>query len=133
MSTITKLDRNVRLDRYLRKEQRRQMETDLKSITGFIVRGLHQLKLEEIISKRPDYSAQTRKLLDEMFVRRTVTSMMLKEISKICRDPRRTGERKEAILAKLGGEDVQARPHVNHPIDAAAVPLTQASTPVVGI
>lgn len=105
MSTITKLDPNVRLDRYLRKQMRRDMQKDLGTIQSFVVRGERQLRVEQIISKNPEYSEKTRALLKEMYVRRTVMTMMLEHISKICKDPARSGVTKEAILAKLEGKD----------------------------
>lgn len=97
MSTITKLDPNVRLDRYLRKEQRREMRKDTKKIEELIARG------ERAQKQDPSFPAASRKLLGDLRVRRIVMTLMLKHITKICRDPARTGARKEAILDKLGG------------------------------
>lgn len=108
MSTITKLDPIVRRERALRLAMRREMVRDLSTIASFIVRGKRQLAIEEVISKNPAYSAMTRKLLKEMYVRQTVLRMMLKHITKICLDSSRTGERKDAILSKLSGESARA-------------------------
>jgi hypothetical protein len=103
MSTICKLDPNVRLDRYLRKQQRRDMAKDLKTANDLVIRGERQLAVEKIISNNPEYSAATSKLLSELKLRRTVLAMTLKHITDICLDPARTGARKDAILTKLSG------------------------------
>lgn len=104
MSTICKLDRNVRLDRYLRKQMRQDMQKDAATAARIVdrlrtSRIAHQMR----ISNHPAYPQHLHKL-KEMTVRATVLAMMLKHITKICRDPARTGERKEAILAKLEGK-----------------------------
>ena len=102
MSTITKLDKNVRLDRYLRKEQRRELQKN-HGVADLLCR-----QGQRVIDS-PDYTHYTagsrfkhEQLLKEMIVRRTVMALILKHITKICMSPFRTGARKEAILAKLG-------------------------------
>jgi hypothetical protein len=103
MSTICKLDRNVRLDRYLRKQMLRDMRNDLGVAETLVKQGQRTVN-------HPDYKRYTNaarhkheQLLREMIVQATVLKLTLRHISKICLDPRRTGAVKEAILAKLGG------------------------------
>jgi hypothetical protein len=102
MSTICKLDRNVRLDRYLRKQMLRDLRSDAARAASLVARG-------EKIVQHPDWKRYTNaaqfkhaKLLQEMTVRAAVLKLTFRHISKICLDPRRTGAAKEAILAKLG-------------------------------
>lgn len=116
MSTIQKLDPNVRLDRYLRKEKRRQMQEDLKTIDTLIARGQQRLKYEASVKLSTEYIAapdylhlniaanETKALLGEMHLRRAVTAVVLERITEICKNPRMTGVRKDELLAKLERE-----------------------------
>lgn len=94
MSTICKLDRTARLDRYLRKMQLREMQDDLRTISGLIDRG-HSIK--------PSAEGKTahRRIMADMILKRTILAMTLEHLRKVFRDPSRTGERKEAIFQKL--------------------------------
>lgn len=102
MSTITKLDKNVRLDRYLRKQIRRDLAGDAATAALLVNKGI-------ATTKHPDYAHYTNaarfkheQLVREMTVRTAILRLTSKHISQICRDPSRSGARKEAILAKLG-------------------------------
>lgn len=104
MSTICKLDPNVRLDRRLRRSQVRQLSDDATTIRHLISRGENELKVQQIISKNPDSTKDMRKLLFDLRARLVVTSMTYKHIRDICISPFRTGARKEAILERLGAQ-----------------------------
>jgi len=104
MSTITKLDKNVRLDRYLRKQMRRDLAADAALAATLVKQGT-------ATTLHPDWKHYTNaakfkheQLLREMTVRAAVLRLTSKHISEICLDPARSGARKEAILAKLGVE-----------------------------
>lgn len=102
MSTICKLDKNVRLDRYLRKQLRRDLKSDVDTATALVKQGQRTMQ-------HPDWQHYTKasqfkheQLVREMIVRATVLRLTLKHIAKICLDPARSGIKKEVILAKLG-------------------------------
>lgn len=93
------------------------MQKDIETIDAFIVRGHKRLKYEARVKltseyiAAPDYlhlniaSNQTGQLLMELTTRRMVTALMLSHVKEIMLDPRRSGARQEAILAKLGLEE----------------------------
>jgi hypothetical protein len=105
MSTICKLNRNVRLDRYLRKMQLREMRDDLRTVDGLIAKG-H--KIAENFDPDQQHTpaaiaakATHRRLMGDLILKRTILEMTLNHLAKVFKDPRRTGERKEAIFVKL--------------------------------
>lgn len=109
MSTIAKLDRSVRLDRYLRKKMRRDMQTELTKISRLMGVGQKQLGKYAEASKKglpvsPLVAGPIKDQVTNLFRAKIVTELMFKHITKLCKDPARSGERKEAILARLGAK-----------------------------
>ena len=101
MSTVCKLDRNISLDRHLRLLQLREMRGDLATIQGLINRG-HQVAAG--FNERTTLPARQahRKIMADMLLKRAVLEMVLTHLTKIARDPRRSGAVKDAIFLKLG-------------------------------
>lgn len=101
MSTICKLDRNVRLDRMLRKMQLREMSDDLRIINRLIDQG-HRIGAGFTDITTLPARAQHRRIMADMLLKRAVLAMTLNHLTKVFHDSSRTGERKEAIFQKLG-------------------------------
>lgn len=98
MSTVAKLDTNVRWRRSLRRTQLREMGSDLGTISKLIDHG-HKIARAGFTT----LPAQTthRRIMADMILKRAVLEMTMKHLTKVFRDPSRTGERKEAIFTKL--------------------------------
>ena len=107
MSTVCKLDPSVRARRADRAAQLRALKADIRQYDALILRGKNQLlTLSEHPEASPEYiahqSAPVREMLSKLHMMRTVVAMTLKHLTKLCKDPSRTGESKDAVLAKLG-------------------------------
>jgi hypothetical protein len=95
VSTISKLDPNVRLDRYLRKQMLRDMRKDVGTASDLIARGAR------VGVTKLGGTLEHKKLMSDLVLKRAVLAMTLDHLTKICRSPYRSGAAKEAILAKL--------------------------------
>lgn len=130
MSTVCKLDPDVRRQRADRRAQRIEMSKDFMVIGKIIQAGIKITQSEDY----PRYTSAARfkheRLLQEMTVRKTVMGLTYNHVTKICLDPARTGARKQAILNQLGAvpEAVPVEPS-----RLILPPSVQASTPIVGI
>jgi hypothetical protein len=103
MSTVCKLDRNVRLDRYLRKQQLREMQDDLRTVGALINRG-H--KVAASFNERTTLPARHahKRLMGDLVLKRTILAMTLDHLTKVFKDPSRTGARKDTIFLKLSSQ-----------------------------
>jgi hypothetical protein len=108
VSTITKLDKTVRLDRYLRKEKTRQLQSDLVQLDSLLRRGyakLNQIAETEYrtgLNVSDTVKAPIKEQIDNLFRARVVTALTLDHITKVTKDSKRSGLAKERILEKLG-------------------------------
>lgn len=90
MSTIAKLDRNVRLDRYLRKKALRELQADAKLAAELLARAPANPTLPQL--------HQIKQLQQHGLVARFIYL----KLRKIAKDSARTGSAKELIFNKLG-------------------------------
>lgn len=113
MSTTCKLDRNVRLDRYLRKQALRELEGDVRTATKKMAQGQWLLRTMPVRSwdgvKMPTPEEQAHidainHQLTDIARFSVISKLTLDHLTKVKRDPRRTGAAKEAIFVKLGAE-----------------------------
>lgn len=100
MSTICKLDRNVRLDRMLRKLALRELEGDVKLANKKLAAGTRLLYSAPSPEKAKDVQAHMGDLLRF----RVISELTYEHLRKVHKDPKRTGAAKEAIFVKLGAE-----------------------------
>ena len=101
MSTICKLDRRVRLDRYLRKEAVRELARDVRDASLQTAKG-QMLLATAPPNAPPEQIEGIKRQIENLFRFRIITELTLREVKRIVRDPRRSGATKEAILTKLG-------------------------------
>jgi hypothetical protein len=99
MSTIRKLDPTVRIDRFLRKHALRELQGDVKLARKKIEQGRTLLET----APTDDMRAQVKEHMTSLLRFQVISEMTLQHLTKVHRDPRRTGAAKEAIFAKIGG------------------------------
>lgn len=110
MSTISKLNPEVRRQRTARRAQLNSMRADLGTLGKIVAEGRR-------IANSADFPRYTNaakfnheRMLKDMSMREVVMRLVYKQVRKICLDPSRTGATKEAILNKLGGVPAPAEP-----------------------
>jgi len=105
MSTVNKLDSDVRLDRYLRKEQRRDLQKHCNDL-ALKIREAKQHYQNLVNGKLPN---EAKSFWDSQCVRlvmaKAAADMAFKEITKICKTSRMTGKSKDALLERIGAID----------------------------
>lgn len=108
MSTITKLDSLVRLQRSKRREERMRLQKDLRELDSLLKRGYVKLnridshpasKANPLVALRA--KAPIKLQINDLFKARVLCQLTLNHITKIGRDPKRTGYAKDCILEKL--------------------------------
>lgn len=83
---------------------RRDLQADIKKITNHMAIGQKKLAITQGIPAADLASNPIRKQLTNLFRAKIVAQLTLEHITKLCKDSARSGERKEAILAKLGAK-----------------------------
>jgi hypothetical protein len=103
VSTVAKLDRNVRLDRMLRKMALRELADDVKAANKKLAQGKWLLAN----AQSPEDATKVKAHMTDLLRFQVISEMTYKHLLKVHRDPKRTGAAKEAIFVRLGAE---ARP-----------------------
>ena len=103
MSTISKLDPNVRRLRMLRRAALREFVRDIHSTTRRIKQG--QILLNTAPQDTPEEEIkQLKDHLTQLMRFQVITEMTYAHLKKVVSDPSRTGAVKEAIFIKLGAD-----------------------------
>jgi hypothetical protein len=103
VSTVAKLDRNVRLDRMLRKMALRELADDVKVANKKINQG-KWLIANAPMSLTEDKKRELHRQMTDVLRFQVISEMTYKHLLKVHRDPKRTGAAKEAIFVRLGAE-----------------------------
>lgn len=100
MSTISKLDKNVRLDRMLRKMALRELESDATNAARGIATG------KALLASAPneEYANKVRDQLLQMLHFKIISDLNLIHLTAVKKDPSRTGAAKDRIFQRLGME-----------------------------
>jgi hypothetical protein len=101
MSTVCKLDPSVRARRADRAAQLRALKADIRYCDVQTARGRALLAAAPKDAK-PATSIAVKEQLTNLTRLRVISVLTLEHLTKLCKDPARTGESKDAVLAKLG-------------------------------
>lgn len=102
MSTVCKLDPSVRASRADRAAQLRELKADIRYCDVQMARGRALLAAAPKDAK-PTTRIAVKEQLANLARLRVISVLTLEHLTKLCKDPARTGAAKDAVLVKLAG------------------------------